>query len=233
MPRMKFISTHFIIMSSVVSSLSLAQQQIPNSSFEDWQEIRSEVFEPTYWNSIKNTDGGKTTNRLAPEVTFKSSTVHSGNYAVRLVNEKTFGIIANGMITTGAIHGEMDKSKSYVYSDTLNADFSMPFTGRPDSLTGWYMYTPAENDSAMAVILLHDGYVTMPDHGTKSHWVGGVKLILPSTKGNWKRFSAPFFYVKKTAPKYLLMVLSSGNRQQAVEGSEAFFDDLKLIYNKH
>lgn len=223
---MLFLVSFFICVTSI------GQQQIPNAGFEDWQEIRSEVFEPTQWNSIKNTDGGKTTNRLAPEVTFKSSTVHSGNYAVRLLNKSTLGIVANGMLTNGAIHGEMDKSKSYVYSDTLKADFHTLFTSRPDSLTGWYMYTPAENDSAMVVILLHDGYVTLPDHGTKSKWVGGLKLMLPSSEDNWKRFSVPFIYLKKTAPKYILIMLSAGNRQQAVVGSEAFFDDLKLIYNK-
>jgi len=143
------------------------------------------------------------------------------------------GIIANGMMTNGAIHGDLDKSKSYVYTDTSKAGFSTPFVSRPDSVTGWYIFNPAEDDSAMVVVLLHDGYITLPDHGTKSCWFGGVKLMLGSTGGNsWKRFSAPINYFRGGNPKFILVVFSSGNRQNAIEGSIAYFDDIQLIYNK-
>jgi hypothetical protein len=47
---------------------SVGQQQINNPGFENWEEIRSEVEEPVNWNSIKNTDGSRATNRFAPEV---------------------------------------------------------------------------------------------------------------------------------------------------------------------
>lgn len=227
------IFTLVTLMSSFGASLSFGQQQVKNPGFEDWEEIRSEVEEPVHWNSIKNTDGSRATKRMAPEVASRTSEAHSGKLALKLVNKSTMGIIANGMLTNGAIHGEMDKSKSYVYTDTSNASFSTPFTSRPDSVTGWYRYAPAENDSAMVVILLHDGYVTLPDHGTKSNWVGGIKLMLPSTGGEvWMRFSAPISYFRDSAPEYILVVFSAGNRQQAVEGSVAYFDDLRLIYNK-
>jgi hypothetical protein len=209
------------------------QQQINNPGFEDWEEIRSGVDEPVHWNSIKNTDAGKMTNRMAPEVASWVNHTHGGTHALKLVNKSTMGIIANGMLTNGAIHGEMDKSKSYVYTDTSNTAFSTHFTSRPDSLTGWYRYKPEENDSAMVVALLHNGYVTLPDHGTKSNWVGGVKLMLPATKEeNWVRFSAPLTYFKEGEPEYILIVFSAGNRQQAVKGSTAYIDDVQLIYNK-
>ena len=221
------------LLTSLSGTYSYGQQQVDNSGFEDWEEIRSEVEEPVNWNSIKNTDGGKMTNRLAPEVYFKSETAHSGKYSLKLVNESTVGIIANGMVTNGAIHGEMDKSKSYVYTDTSQAGFSTTFMSRPDSVTGWYIYSPVENDSAMVVVLLHEGYITLPDHGTKSSWYGGVKVMLGSTGSNsWKRFSAPIQYFKEGNPKFILVVFSAGNRQNAIEGSTAFFDDIKLIYNK-
>lgn len=99
--------------------------------------------------------------------------------------------------------------------------------------TGWYKYKPEENDSAMVVVLLHDRYVTLPDKGTKSNWVAGVKLMLGATPGDeWVRFTAPLKYLKDKAPEYLLIVLSAGNRKNAVEGSVAYFDDLELIHNK-
>jgi len=225
-----FLITAFILL---MSRISYSQQQIPNPGFESWEEIRSDVFEPLNWNSIKNTDGGRATNRMAPEVLFRDNSAHSGKSSVKLVNKSTMGIVANGMLTNVAIHGNIDKDKSYVYSDTNDSRFSVPFSSRPDSIAGWYQYKPRENDSAMVVLLLHDNYITLPDHGTKSNWVGGVKLMLGATPGDsWKRFSAPLQYFKETAPAYLLLVLSAGNRKNAVEGSEAYFDDLELIYMK-
>ena len=215
------------------STLLFAQQQINNAGFEGWEEIRSGVSEPVNWNSIKNTDGGTATNKLAPDVISRSETVHSGRGALKLVNKSTLGIIANGIITNGAIHGDMDKDKSYIYTDAGKTGFFTSFSSRPDSLTGWYKYTPQGNDSAMVILLLHKGNVTLPDHGTRQNWVGGVKLMLPATKsGTWTRFSAPVAYFKKDTPQYLLFALSAGNRKNAVAGSEALFDDLQLIYNK-
>jgi hypothetical protein len=230
--QLLFITQGMLFFLFTCNSL-FSQQQINNPGFEYWEEIRSDVYEPMNWNSIKNTDGSKATKRMAPEVASRTESVHSGANALKLINKSTMGIIANGMLTNGAIHGEMDKSKSYVYTDISNAEFSTPFTSRPDSITGWYRYIPAENDSAMVVILLHDGYITLPDHGTKSCWVGGVKLMLGATLGdNWIRFSAPLAYFKDSTPKNIIIVFSAGNRQKAVEGSIAFFDDIQLIYNK-
>ena len=209
-----------------------SQQQINNPGFEFWEEIRSGVYEPMNWNTIKNTDGGKATNRMAPEVVKRVELKHGGANAVMLVNESTMGIVANGMLTNGAIHGNIDKEKSFVYSDSTKKEFCTRFTSRPDSITGWYQYKPQGNDSAMMVVLLHRDYITLPDHGTKNNWVGGVKLILPGTNGDtWTRFSAPLQYFQDGKPEFILMVLSAGNRKQAVEGSVAMFDDIQLIYN--
>ncbi len=216
-----------------LSGALMAQQQLPNAGFEAWEEIRSDVWEPVSWNSIKNTDGSMAMKKLAPDVISKSEVAHSGRYSIRLVNKSTLGIVANGMLTNGAIHGSKDKTKSWVYTNPEIAGFFTPFKARPDSITGWYRYTPQGNDSALVVLLLHRGSATLPDHGTRGHWVGGLKLLLPATpKGVWTRFSAPVTYFKKEgAPEYILFVLSAGNRRNAVEGSEALFDDLVLVYN--
>jgi hypothetical protein len=215
-------------------NILLGQQQISNSGFEFWEEIRSGVNEPVKWNSIKNSDGSMA-KKLAPEVISRSEVAHSGKYSLKLVNKSTLGIVANGMITNGAIHGETNKDKSYVYTNAKSDEFSSKFISRPDSLIGWYIYTPQEKDSAMVVLLLHRDKVTLPDHGTKKNWVGGVKLMLGATKKDeWKRFSVPVQYFRKDmTPQYMLIVLSAGNRKNAVEGSEAYFDDMQLIYNKN
>jgi hypothetical protein len=216
---------------SVTSGTAFGQQQISNGGFEAWEEIRSGVEEPVSWNSIKNTDGSGMNKSLAPTVWERSETAHSGKYSVRITNKSVIGMVANGMLTNCAIHGEKDKTKSYVYTDPSKPGFYAPFVSRPDSVTGWYIYTPEENDSAMVVLLLHDGKVTLPGKNTKSNWVGGVKIMLGATPpGTWKRFSAPIPYFKGSSPKYMIVVLSSGNRMKAVEGSTAYFDELKLVY---
>jgi hypothetical protein len=227
-----YISLGLMLLSP--DSLLFAQQQISNPGFEFWEEIRSGVNEPIKWNSIKNTDGNMATKKLAPDVISCSEMAHSGKYSLKLVNKSTLGIVANGIITNGAIYGNKNKDKSYIYTDAKSNEFSTPFVSRPDSIAGWYIYAPQEKDSAMVVVLLHRDKVTLPDHGTKQNWVGGVKLILPATQKNtWTRFSAPVNYFKKDVPQYMLFILSAGNRKQAVAGSEAFFDDLQLIYNKN
>ncbi len=232
---MKCLALYFLLpaVSLFGSAALFGQQQIPNAGFENWEEIRSDVFEPAGWNSIKNTDGSEGMKRLAPDVISKSEVAHSGKYSLRCVNKSTLGIVANGMVTNGAIHGSKDKTKAYVYTDAGKPGFSTSFISRPDSLTGWYIYTPQEKDSALVVIMLHKGKVTMPDHGTKNNWVGAAKLLLPATKKDtWTRFSFPIQYFSNTSPQYILLVLSAGNRRQAVEGSVALFDDLQLVYNK-
>ncbi len=221
-----------VVVLSLTIHCSFGQQQIKNSGFEDWEEIRSDVMEPAGWNSIKNTDSDFKS-RMAPQVCFQGEKFHSGKSSLKLVNKSALGIVANGMLTTGAIHGEKNKTKSFVYTDVNKPGFYSMFTSRPDSVTGWYQYKPSGNDSAMVVVLLHDGYVTLPDKGTRSRWIGGVKIMLGATSENsWKRFSAPIIYFKKGNPKYILAVFSSGNRMNAVEGSVAYFDDIQLIYNK-
>jgi hypothetical protein len=229
--RTFYIAGMLLILSG--STLLFAQQQISNSGFEFWEEIRSGVNEPVKWNSIKNSDGNMA-RKLAPDVIARSENAHSGKYSLKLINKSTIGIVANGIITNGAIHGNKNKDKSYVYTDAGSNEFSTPFISRPDSLVGWYIYSPQEKDSALVVLLLHKDKVTLPDQGAKMNWVGGVKLLLPGTPKNiWTRFSVPVTYFKKEeSPKYILVILSAGNRKKAVEVSEALFDDLQLIYNR-
>ena len=47
----------------------------------------------------------------------------------------------------------------------------------------------------------------------------------------WTRFSFPLHYHKDIMPEYALVILTSSNGLTAVEGSEAWFDDLEFIYN--
>ena len=117
--------------------------------------------------------------KLAPDVIARSEIAHSGKYSLKLINKSTLGIVANGMVTNVAIHGEKNKDKSYVYTDSKSDEFSSKFISRPDSLVGWYIYTPQEKDSALVVLLLHRDKVILPDQGTKKNWVGGFKVLLP------------------------------------------------------
>ncbi len=47
----------------------------------------------------------------------------------------------------------------------------------------------------------------------------------------WTRFSTQFDYYMDDTPEYILATITSGNGLYALDKSEAWYDDLELIYN--
>ena len=123
-----------------------AQTFITNGGFENWGNASPGLSsEPTSWYSDKSGSGIAS---AGPQTCFKdSTTVHSGNYSVKVVTETYIGTAVNGVVTTGVVNApSLTKSDGYIgtvnYSSASD-DRRMPFTGRPDSLVGWYQYTSA------------------------------------------------------------------------------------------
>lgn len=218
---------------TIISILSTFGQQLENSGFETWENVGSPTEEPTDWSSIKTSDVSSL-NSLAPQVENRSTDAHSGSYSVYLENKSAgFGIIANGIVTNGRIHADTDPSQGYVFTNSSDGQWNTPFTGRPDSLVGWYKYTPSSTDHGKAEIVLHTGTsAQLPENGTASSFVGAARFDMPNaTISSWTRFSVPFHYFNASTPDYALMVLTSGDSTLAKNGSKAWFDDLEMVYN--
>jgi len=228
---MKKLFISFLIIISFFPVSVFAQAQMENAGFENWENVNGNIEEPVKWNSLKTAEN---LTDVAPVVYDKSTDAHSGDYSLHLFNLKVFGTVANGMMTSGRVHIEMDKTKAYTYTDTSLWAYHMRLSGRPDSVVGWFKYIPQEGDIGMINFDLHLGYYRKPARPEDSlNLVGAALFETPDTAvKTWTRFSVPFKYFKAdTLPEYIHVVISSGNSFDAKEGSEMWLDDMELIYN--
>ena len=228
----RIMASMLLFMSLAV--MSLAQDQLENPGFEEWDIILATVTdtirEPFQWSSLKTSDNANLAT-LAPVVCARSSEAHSGNYSLKLTNITVFGIVANGITTNGRLHPDFNTEKAFSYTDTINDQWNTPFTSRPDSIAGWYQFTPSGGDSLQVKITLHQGYGQQPDVDFENNWIGVAEFKSGlNTEGVWTRFSAPFIYYSEANPEYALAVITSGNAYAAVDKSSALFDDLEMIY---
>ena len=204
----------------------MAQTQFQNAGFEDWEEVGTPYEEPVNWSSLKTAD---TLSNLSPIVMEMSDDAHSGNYSVHLFNYEVFGIVATGIITNGRVHADFNPDLGYVFADLDDDQWNTPFTGRPDSIVGWYKANVEEGDNPAVRVVLHTGYQQLP--GDMNNVVAEAMLNLPGQSvTEWTRFSAPFVYEKDINPEYVLSIFYSGNGTEAIGGSEAWYDDVEMIY---
>lgn len=238
----------FTILFLSISLFTLAQTQIANADFETWTGSGATI-EPTSWNSNKTGTGLASS---GPQTCYQETTVpHGGASCVRV--ETKFYVIAvvNGNVTSGVVNApSSNKLEGYLSAAGSNAN-KMSFTGRPDSLTGWYKYTQATGGTGATAeqgkvrAILHTGGYYDPEtpyngnHADSSvNKIGEALFLTPqSNTTSWKRFSVPFTYVNGITPTYIMVNVTSSNNQTTVApnssstGSKLWLDDLVAIYN--
>ena len=208
---------------------------LENPGFEQWENpfgLPKDDPEPVNWSGIKTSDNSNV-NLMAPVNWARCDTAHSGKYSLKLYNVASLGLVATGTMSNGRYHTEVSNTKSFVYTDTSNARWHTRFTGRPDSLTGWFMCKPVKGDHGNVLAILHTGYAQTPlvDHDS-STWIAKASFDLPGTEvTKWKRFAVAFNYYSDKTPEYILIILTSGNGAKALAGSVAYFDDLNVVFN--
>lgn len=212
-----------------VSTLSVFAQYVQNPSYETW-EVENGKSEPENWSSIQ-TALPSTLANFAPQVMTQSSDAHSGTSSIKLENVSVFNIVANGVITNGRIFADLDPEKGYMYTDINDSRWNTPISNQPDSIVGWFKYSPVGLDVGSVTAIVHTDTLRFPDPDS-ANFVGAARFDLPnSTISTWTRFSVPFTYFNSNIPEYVFIVLNSGDSTQAIEGSIAYFDDVDLIYN--
>jgi hypothetical protein len=223
------------VLAILLFNLINAQTQFDNASFEEWEEIGfgPNIIEPVEWSSIKSSDD-ETISGQAPHVWDRSEpgNAHTGNYSVYLHTVRVFGINATGTLANGRYHAEFNINNAYTFTDTVNSQWHTRITARPDSLVGWYKAKPSTGDFPTVKCVLHTGYAAISAISDTSSFVASNVISLPSEEvTEWTRFSFPLIYHKDILPEYALVILTSSNGLSAIEGSEAWFDDLEFIYN--
>ncbi len=231
----KILLSLFAVFSGFLVLHAQSADTLENPGFESWEVpigLPAAHPEPVNWSGIKTSDNPNV-NPMAPVNWARCDTAHSGKYSLRLFNVSALGLVATGTMSNGRYHTEVSSSTSYVFTDTANPLWNTPFTGRPDSLVGWFMCKPLSGDHGNVLAILHTGYAQTPlvNHDS-STWVAKASFDLPNTDvDKWVRFSTPFHYYSDKSPQYILIVLTSGNGAKALAGSSAMFDDLNVVYN--
>ncbi len=211
-----------------------AQTEVPNGGFENWDNVGNNDEEPQNWSANK-TGGGLA--GLAPQTCFReSNNPYAGNYCIKVETDTYFGAVVNGAATTGRIEApNTNPANGYLRTIRSDADFNSPFSGRPDSLVGYFRYNQEGGDQGKVEVFLHGDYdVENPDQGGSAPFMIGTATFLTPTSDvdTWTRFSVPFTYTSPDTPLYFLAVVSASVvAGGGVEGSALWVDELETIYN--
>lgn len=219
---------------------------IENGSFECWENEGDPTMEPCNWSSLK-TATPSTLASAAPDGSVSRDNGYGGGYCIKLkAQEYNIGattIVANGIVTTGRVYASYDPEEGYVFTNPNNEDWNMPQTHHPDSLIGYYKFSPSSGDKAKIELTIHtdddsdgnasNGIAQMPLMSTStSNIIAKARIDFVSAQSTWKRFSTPINYTTTTViPDYGLFICSAGDSTQAVDQTTLWVDEMDYIYN--
>jgi hypothetical protein len=235
----------------LIAAAVVAQPQIDNSGFEDWENLGTNNREPLEWNSIKTGGGNASTPNAF--VVDRSTTVRpgtAGTYSTLLETKNVLVFIVtvtvNGVITNGRVEAPTtNPADGYIRSKVDETAFYTAMADRPDSLVLWVNYQPSGSDMGSFECILHDIQGTgltagnmgsLPETGSSqgnntAQVIGRAGYEVMANTSGWVRVSVPFEYVDGRVPQYILFTATSSGQGTAVNGSKMYIDDLALIYN--
>jgi hypothetical protein len=189
-------------------SFTVNSQTIPNNGFETWA-----ITPPAPFESAEGWAGG-------PSIS-KSTNAHSGSFALQLETA----------VFTNPNNGETDTISGNAFTGTPGMGPGMPgtpgfeFTGRPDSLTGWYTYNTVGNDAnEIRIILSRWDTLTLQ----REEIANIVFSCNPSEL--YSRFSFPIQYNNSNIPDTASIEIRSSNSpmEAPILGSILLVDDLEF-----
>ena len=207
-----------LVLLSFFSTKILWSQVTPNPSFDNWTTSSSfpSYTYPTSWD-CPNSQTAVTGTFLVVKAT-AAADIHSGSAAVKLITKNVLSVNAPGIVTTGKLPT----------STGGNITGGVPYNLRPDSIVGWYKYTPAGGDNGFFALALLGA-------GGNTDTIGSAFWTTPTTTvGTYTRFSAPIIYRSSNAVDTAVWVVNSsasGTPTSANVGSTLFADDLGVIIN--
>ncbi len=207
----------FTLVSSFFS-VTFLWAQTPNAGFENWT-TSSGFPSYTYPNSwdCPNSQTAVTGTFLVIKAT-AAADIHSGSAAVKLITKNVLSVNAPGIVTTGTLPTQSGG----------NITGGIPYSQRPDSIIGWYKYTPAGGDNGFVAFALLGA-------GGNTDTVGTAFWTTPTTTvGTYTRFSMAITYRSANPVDTAVWVVcssASGTPTSANVGSTLFADDLAVVIN--
>ena len=189
----------------------------PNPGFEDWTTVSGilgNYYTPDGWDCA-NSQTAYTGTYCVTEG--KGANVKSGTYSAELITQDITiaSTIAPGVITTGTLPTSA--------SGTITGGIA--YTLRPDSIVGWFKYTPQGSDYC---------YISFTVFGTSNTDTVGVasySTTAGKTISSFTRFSAPMVYRNSHSVTNSIWVITSSNASAPVTGSTMYVDDVAVIIN--
>ena len=237
-----------LFMGSVSAFTAHAQYQLPNSGFEEWEDVSYKTYtgkEPVGWNSFLTGSGSlkKTAGRNQLEIMSESRPGSTGSKSAKLFARKVLSsIFAQGNLTTGCINmGSMSATNAdgnYNYTEIGDGKQNQKFTGLPDAMRIWVKYNSKHENhpyGKVCTILHTEGYYQDPMGNTEkitAKLVGTAAKTDITSQAEWQELTIPFIYEATTErPAYALVSFSSNTTPgQGMNGDYMMVDDLEYLY---
>ncbi len=180
-------------------------QQLMNGDFERWRDTVKSLV-PLYWSPDL-----RASLHYSPSIQ-----AQQGKYALVL---STWYSYVEGHLHYGNFHEPAYERWT---------DYTVPFTGKPLKLTGYYRYTDPVNftDSAGGQVLIKD---------TKGDTLA-YGFVLLDTAVNWTSFEIPLTYKSAKAAKSIAVHFTSrmagGGMNDDSYPNRLWLDNLKFLYKK-
>lgn len=203
-----------ITLATSAIATSFAQSPLPNNSFETWETVNVGIgsySEPVNWNSANTCSY-----ILSISSVTQSSDAHSGSSSAKLETKQAGALLIGGVLSTATM---------VCNPQNPGITGGLPYTERPDSLVGWFKYTPQGADTAYIQFILFDA---------NGDSVSYTKHKIIGTYASWTRFSAPISYFNNNPVALASFLANSSwgnsNIGQAVVGSILFLDDVEVVF---
>lgn len=246
---------------SEVSFVTEDDAQLPNMGFDNWikdgkvwyvNSTSDPSSEDYFWDTanaganILSAIGGEN-NPTQPEQNILAVS-GSDKKAVKMQTSSVVGVLAAGNVYSG----------QYIKTEGTNAiiDWGRPFTSRPTTLEGYYMYQPVIIDKARDPYKDKLGqmdecqiFVALMDMDTPYRVESGKKnyidfdndpsviaygeLVTSKTMSDYEKFSIEIKYRDTRKPKYVILIACAsyyGNYFTGGIGSTLFIDEFNFVY---
>ena len=205
----------FVTLITFLLGSALAQQQVPNGDFEEWETHSTGYDFPSGWSSTNDI----LHLTLGMVNVTQSDNAVSGNYSAKLQTILAMGFVAPGVITLGEL--VLD-----IVNNTANFSGGIPFSDRPIALNGKFINLPAAGDLTMVGVVF-----TKYNPATgNSDTIGGGLGTFPETYTEWTDFTVPIQFGAELDPDTMNMYAVSSNIANLTDGGSIQLDNLSFEY---
>jgi hypothetical protein len=205
---------HYIIIVLLISTLCVpfaSGQDIPNASFENWQN-----GEPVDWHT--------TNQALFTTVIKDASNPQQGNYSAQL----KMVTVTIPFLGTYSMPGVL--STANLEADIINMSFNIwggyPFSGMPNSLAGYLRYQPVNNDTC------YFGWALSKWQNGKRDTIGFGYAYRGGSIPDWTYFEVPIEYQIWEAPDTMNILFLCSNLADGLihTNTKMWVDNLSFLY---